>query len=348
MTACKRSGFLVLVALTVLQTGAFAQSRVGTTAATFLTIGSGARGSALGHAYTASVTGPDALFWNPGAAAQPYMGQLRGGAFFTRHDWFADISYNGVGVVLPITGSGVLGLSLANVDYGRMDVRTVTQPDGTGETFTASDLTIGVTYAQPLTPYFYFGGTARYIRQAIRDMSAQSGAFDFGFVLVTNYLNGAKIAATIMNFGGKMKMDGINAEQNIDVDPTNTGSNESVPSRIRMDTWDLPLQFKFGVAIPVVSMSNVEFLVLADANQSNDNDLNGDLGAQLRYETKTVSFDGRIGYKDLFLDDTVDSHLSFGAGLEVQVSRVRFGFDYAYVPFDLLGDTQMVDFRVYF
>ncbi len=66
-------------------------------------------------------------------------------------------------------------------------------------------------------------------------------------------------------------------------------------------------------------------------------------------ETNSVTFEGRVGYKDAFLQqDLVDSHWSFGTGIEVRVAQVRFGFDYAYVPFDFLSDTQMVDFRVYF
>jgi hypothetical protein len=349
MITGRRSSLLIVILALLVPAASFGQSRVGTTSATFLTIGTGARGSALGHAYTAVVSGPDALFWNPGAAAIPHMGDYRGGAFFTHHNWFADIAYNAAGVTIPVTRAGVVGISLASVDYGRMDVRTVSQPDGTGETFTASDLTFGLTYAQALTNSFYFGGTFRYVRQGIRDMSASTGAVDFGFVLVTRYLNGARLAASIMNFGGKMKMDGINGEQPIDIDPTNEGSNESIPARIRMDTWDLPLQFKFGVAVPVIQMSNVELQLLADANQTNDNNLNGDLGAQLRYKTNSVTFEGRVGYKDAFLQqDLVDSHWSFGTGIEVRVAQVRFGFDYAYVPFDFLSDTQMVDFRVYF
>ncbi len=345
----RRLSLLIVILALLVPATSYGQSRIGTTSATFLTIGTGARGSALGHAYTAVVNGPDALFWNPGAAAVPYMDQYRGGAFFTHHDWFADISYNAAGVILPVTRSGVIGLSLASVDYGRMDVRTVAQPEGTGETFTASDLTFGLSYAQALTNSFYFGGTFRYVRQGIRDMSATTGAVDFGFVLITRYLNGMRIAASMMNFGGKMQMTGVNAERPIDIDPSSEGSDDSIPSRIRMDSWDLPLLFKFGVAVPVVKMNNVELQLLADANQTNDNNLNGDLGALLRYQTNSVTFDGRVGYKDAFLEqDLVDSHWSFGAGVEVRVTQVRFGFDYAYVPFDFLSNTQMVDFRVYF
>jgi hypothetical protein len=330
-------------------TSVFGQARVGTTAATFLTVGAGARGSALGHAYTAAVQGPDALFWNPGAASIPYLDRHRGGALFSHHNWFADIAYNAAAVVVPVTGSGVLGLSMSAVDYGRMKVRTVSQPEGTGETFSATDLSIGLTWSQPLTTSFYFGGTVNYIRQAIRDMSAQTAAIDVGFVLVTRYLNGMKLAASIRNFGGKLEMGGVNAEFQTDVDESVSGSSDSVPAELKMSAWDLPLQFRFGIAVPAISTENVEVLLLGDANQTNDNDLNGDFGGQFRYRTNSVTFDARIGYKDLFLDDqAVTSHLSYGAGVEVRVASVRFGFDYAYVPHDYLDKTQMLDFRLFF
>ena len=324
-----------------------AQSRVGTTAGTFLTVGAGARGSALGNAYTAEATGPDGLFWNPGSAARPGPGGKRGGAMFTNSKWVADIDFNMFGVVFPVAGSAVMGLSVQAVDYGRMDVRTVTQPDGTGETFDAADLSFGVTYSMPLTPSFYFGGTAKYVSQRIRDMSANTFAVDFGFILETDYLNGARVAASIRNFGGKLRMDGINSDILVDVDPTNNGSSESVPARLRMQAWDLPLSFKFGVAVPAVSTENFEVLLLGDINQTNDNKLNSDLGGQFRYRTRNFNLDLRIGYKDAGIEN-VDSHLTYGAGLNLAVSRVRFAFDFAYVPFDYLDDSRIIDFRVYF
>ncbi len=325
---------------------ALAQSRAGTTAAPFLTLGTGARGQAVGHAYTAIATGGDALFWNPAGAARPYLGMHRANAFFTHYEWVADIDYNAAGVVIPVL-SGAVGLSIASVDYGRMDVRTVALPEGTGETFAASDLSLGLTYAQPLTPSFYFGGTVKYVNQSIRDMSASAVAFDFGFVLETEYFNGLKLAASIMNFGGKMEMNGVNSQVFVDIDERNRGNNPDIPARVEMDAWDLPLAFKFGLALPLVQMGNVELLALGDVNQSNDNDLNSDVGGIFRYGNRTFTFEARAGYKDLFLDN-VDSHFAAGAGLDVRVSRVRLGFDFAYMPFDLLGNTQMVDFRVYY
>jgi hypothetical protein len=324
------------------------QARVGTSAATFLTLGTGAHGSSLGHAYTAAATGGDALFWNPAGAARSYQG-ARGAGFFTHFEWVADINYNAAAVVIPASGSGVLGLSIASVDYGRMDVRTVDLPEGTGETFGASDMSIGISYAQPLTSTFYFGGTVKYIRQTIRDMEAATAAIDLGFVLETEYLNGARVAASIMNFGGNMTMRGVNTQIFTDVDPDNNGSNPNIPADLATDSWALPLSFKFGIDVPVVVQGNTSFNILADAHQTNDNSLNSDLGAQLRYQTRTITFDLRAGYKDLFLEDEVDNHLSFGAGLDVQLNGgLRLGMDYGYLPFDLLGSAQMIDFRFAF
>jgi hypothetical protein len=156
-----------------------------------------------------------------------------------------------------------------------------------------------------------------------------------------------QLAASIQNFGGKMQMQGVNGQVFVDLAPNNSGNNPNIPANLDFESWDLPLAFKFGVAVPVVRLNNIELLVLSDAHQSNDNNLNSDVGAQLRYGNKTLNFDLRVGYKDLFLDN-VDSHLTYGAGVDVRFSSLRFGFDFAYIPFDLLGNTQMVDFRVYF
>jgi hypothetical protein len=324
-----------------------AQSRVGTTAANFLTLGAGAPGASLGHAYTATATGADALFWNPGGAAIAHRSGQRAGLFFSNNQWIAGIDYNATGLTIPVSRNGIVGLSVASVDYGTMKVRTIADPEGTGETFSASDLSVGLSYAMPLTPNFYFGGTTKLVRQSIRDMRARTMAIDVGFVLVTDYFNGLRVAASIMNFGGKMTMGGINSEIQVDIDPGHDGSSESIPARLKMDAWDLPMSFKFGLALPVVNTETTELALLADANQTNDNNLNADFGAQFKYMTRMLTFNARAGYKDAFLDN-VDSHVAYGAGLDLQLSGVRFGFDYAYVPFDLLDSTQIMDFRIYF
>lgn len=329
----------------------YAQNRVGTTAAPFLTMGVGAKASALGHANTVNSSGAEALFWNPAAISLENEGNTRSSGFFTGNKLFADVYAYGSGLVFPLGESGQkrFGFGVNFVDYGRQDVRTVENPEGTGATFGSHDLSIGISYAQNLTESFHFGGTAKIVQQKIYDMTAQTFAFDFGFILKTQYLNGLKIGASISNFGGKMQMDGINSEHFVDIDPVSEGNNDDIPARIYLDQWDLPLSFRFGISLPVIKTDNLELLLLSDAQQTNDNDLNVDSGTQLSYLTNTVKFHVRGGYKDLLLGDKVDSHVTYGAGFTLKTSSgVAIGVDFAQVPFNYLGQTTLVDLKLYF
>lgn len=338
---------LLVVFLAGTSTPSWGQSRVSTAAAQFLTLGTGARGSAVGHAYTAIATGGDALFWNPAGAARVTGSDGRGSVFFSHAQWLVDIDYNAFGLVIPVTANGVVGLSLAQLDYGRMDVRTETFPEGTGETFGAADLVVGVTYAQPLTNTFFIGGTAKYVRQSIYDMAAGTMAFDVGFVLQSHYFGGLRLAASIMNFGGLMQMRGINSRVFVDVDQQNKGSNDALPAELETTRWDLPLSFKFGLALPVLSTDYMKLDLLSDANQTNDNTLNVDLGAEMKFLLGAVNMDLRAGYKDFPLDNT-DSHLTFGAGFDIGLGGMRLGTNFAHIPFEKLGQVNLLDLRISF
>jgi hypothetical protein len=178
-------------------------------------------------------------------------------------------------------------------------------------------------------------------------MQAQTMAVDVGFILLTDYLNGLRLAASIQNFGGSMQMDGINSQIFIDPFPLNSGSNDRVPTRFETDEWELPIQFKFGVAVPVVNTKNLQWEVMTESHQTNDQYLNIDSGTELRLRTNTAQLNLRAGYKDFGLTN-VDSHFSFGVGIETRISGVQLGMDVGYVPMDRLGDTKMIDMRVYF
>lgn len=344
----KTTTTLLWILILALPGTVLAQSKVGTTAAPFLTLGTGARATALGHAFTATATGSDALFWNPAAAAiKESTGSPNGSLLFSHYDWFAGIKYNAFGVTVPVMRNSIIGFSMASLNYGGMDVRTVDQPNGTGQTFQSSDLMVGLSYAQPLTRNFYFGGTAKLVRQTIWDMQAQTIALDIGFILLTDYLNGLRLAASIQNFGGSMQMEGINGQIFIDPFPNNSGSNDRVPTRFETDEWELPIQFKFGVAVPVIKTDYVRLEVMTESHQTNDQYLNIDSGTELQFLYNTTQLNFRAGYKDFGIKN-VDSHLTFGMGVISRISGVRLGVDVGYVPYDRLGETKMIDMRVYF
>ena len=323
-----------------------AQSKTGTTVASFLTLGNGARGSALGHAYTASASGADALFWNVAGSAIPTKDKL-GSVVFSNFQLFAGIDYNSFGVVLPVTEKGVLGLNASTVNYGTMLVRTGFDPEGTGEQFSASDLMIGLSYAQPLSETFYMGGQVKWISQRIWDMKASTIAIDIGLTLVTDYVNGMRLSASIQNFGGRMQLDGINIQDTYEPNPE-VGGNDRVYVRKELDSWNLPLSVKFGLAAPVIKTDMYELTLMGESHQTNDQKLNADFGGEFTFKTNSTNFSTRVGYRDLFLGDEVDGHLTYGAGFDMALSKVRFGFDFAISQQNYLQNVQMIDFRIYF
>ncbi len=345
----KKSLFAYVIfglALLMSANDSYAQSKAGTTAAPFLTIGTGARASALGQSYTASARGVDALYWNVSGIAIPYEDH-RGGVFFTNYEMFADISYNAIGFTLPITEKGVIGLHGAMVDYGTMEVTTEVMPEGTGELFDASDMVFGVSYAQPLTNNFFIGGQAKYVGQRIWDMTASTIAVDVGLTLITDYLNGMTLAASIQNFGGQLQMNGLNMRDTYDPDPNYGGNNNRVFVKRETQEWNLPLSFKFGVAVPVIKTQYYTLKLMGESHQTNDQYLNGDFGTEFKFSTNSTNFYLRGGYKDLFIDD-VDSHLSYGAGFDMALSNLRIGFDFAVATQNYLQNVRMIDFRIYF
>lgn len=348
---CSLSLLVVLTALTPLLS--HAQSKVGTTAAPFLTIGTGARGSALGHAYTAHATGADALYWNVSGIAimEDESSQdeeaRTGSVMLSNMNLFAGIEYNALGLTLPVGKRSVLGLSTASVDYGTMLVRTGQLPEGTGERFSANDLVMGVAYAQPLSDNFFIGGQVKWISQRIWDMKASTMAIDLGLSLITDYLNGMRLSASIQNFGGRLQLDGVNVQDTYEPVP-GVGGNDRVFVRRELDSWNLPLSFKFGVSVPVLDAPNYALNVMAESHQTNDQDLNADLGSEFTFRTKSTRFHVRGGYKDLFLGDTVDGHVTYGAGLDVALSQVRVGFDFAVSHHAYLSNVQMIDLRIAF
>ena len=101
--------------------------------------------------------------------------------------------------------------------------------------------------------------------------------------------------------------------------------------------------------VPAIKQNNLEFKLLSEIHQTNDNSFNIDSGSELSYLSNTVKFHVRTGYKDLFLDDNVDSHFTYGAGFTLKTSSgMAIGVDFAQVPFEYLGQTTIVDVKIYF
>src|SRR5512140_3594853 len=179
-------------------------SKSGTTAAAFLEIPVGASAIGMGSAFVSVSHDATSLYWNPSGIAALSQNEL----VATHTGWIADTRFDFAGLVLPLGWFGTVGFSFTSLSMDDMKVRTVDQPEGTGEFFSAGDLAAGISYARQLTDRFAIGFTGKYVRQSIWHESAAAFAIDAGTSFKTDLFGGMVIGATLVNFGTKLQMSG--------------------------------------------------------------------------------------------------------------------------------------------
>jgi hypothetical protein len=197
----------LLAALLVLAAG---PARANETAE-FLTIGPGARGVAMGSAYTALTDGADSLYWNPAGLARMEKSEaLADDAELPQSDRVDDLF-----VAQPLK-RGVIAAGGTYFSQPGLDGRNISgQPTGS---FSASDgaAMIGGAFKTDLVDV---GASVKYVRSHIAATEAQTFAVDAGVKRVFGPLT---VAAALRDLGPGMKF--------LD------------------ETDDLPLRLSFGAA----------------------------------------------------------------------------------------------------
>ncbi len=307
-------------------------SKRGTTAATFLEIGVGSRALGMGTAFTALADDPSAIYWNVGGLAK----LRRHGILFNHTEWIADTRFDFLAAAFRVGKRGTVGLSVTALSMDEMEVTTLEEPDGTGQTFRAGDFAASLAYAFSLTDRFSIGLNAKFVRQSIWEMSATGFALDVGVHYQTPF-KGLILGMSMTNFGTKMRMDGNNTMVLYDPDPAASGNNGRIPANIKMDFWPMPLNFRVGLAYQVFKTNLHQMVAALDAQHPNDNYESVHVGVEYVYKQM---FALRAGYKSLFLQDSEES-LTLGAGLNYPLmGNVMLHIDFAYLDFGLLESVQ--------
>ena len=337
--------FVLIVTLSVccslvIAQGSSGVSKRGTTAAPFLSIPQGARALGMGGAFVATASDVSAMYWNPAGIAD-----LTGFNFIFDHTyWIADIKYEYLGATIGMGSFGTLGVNVTASNIGDMKVTTIDQQDGTGEIFTVSDIAVGLTYALKLTEDFCIGFNPKFIRQSIWKMSATAFALDLGVKYRTPF-QGITLGMSVTNFGTKMQMRGNNALVQYDPDPYNSGNNGRIPAELSTDEWDLPLNFRVGIAydLPLGDIGKMTFA--ADAMHPSDNYESVNLGGEYVFDDVLYI---RGGMKSLFMKDSEEG-LTLGVGVkQLVMGNLQLSLDYAYQNFSRLKNAQKISLGVSF
>lgn len=311
-------------------------SKLGTAGAQFLKIAPEPRGAALAGAFSAVADDPTALYWNPAGAAL----MARPGIVCSDVEWFGDIRNNFIGYVLP-RGANAFGLSLTALTMGEEAVTTVKHPDGNGETFGASSIALGLSYARQFLPEFNFGLTIKLIQERIWDATATGFGFDFGTFLAPEVFGGLRGAFTISNFSpSDMTFHGGHLIEGVFREDWPVGQGP-MDVELSSEPYSLPLAFKLGLAYDLLSTPSQGLTLAVDALHPND-------GAEkvlagLEYTLMNL-LSLRVGYRydpdiekeseEYPFQEASDPALllenfSFGGGISYKTEAVTFRVDYS-------------------
>jgi hypothetical protein len=296
--------FLPLAILLLYPVLCFGQAKVGTAGAKFLQIGVSARAIGMGEAFLGVSDDASALYYNPGGLSLLNQKEV----VLTHIAYPAGIKYEFAGFVLPAPSmAGTFGIAFYALNMDDMPVTNYDYTDpfiGNGQTFTASDYAVGLSYSAGLTDRFSVGVTLKYITQLLAESKATGWATDLGLYYDTGFRN-FKLCMSIANFGPDMKFD--------------------------TEPYPLPQDFRFGTAIDVVQSEHSRLTAAVQVSHPNDNLEKFNTGFEYWFNDM---FALRLGKK--FNYDYMDKNsgfgegMTFGAGIRLPISTYRLTVDYAY------------------
>lgn len=312
--------FLLMTSIGLAQSGIEPNDieRAGQSGWQFLKINGDSRQAALGNAFTAISNGDaNSVFGNPASLSDIENIDVQINVL----KWIADINYQSFAAGYSIGEFGVVGVSLAMLDYGDIP-ETINSPSSsggttpviTGSTFSANDLVVGLTYSKKITDNLSVGGSIRWMQQQIAELSMSNWSMDIGTLYYTGFRS-LRIAITARNFGPDSRFGGWSEEYQTESD------------YVRM-----PLDFRAGLAMDFFDEEGSPHLLTATVEGDHPNDGKEKFHIGLGY-----SFDGmffvRAGYK--FNYDV--QKFTFGAGITYPIGSTVGTINYAYVDFGELN-----------
>lgn len=273
----------------------------GTRSYQFLKIGTLARASAMGGAYTAVSDDEAALYYNPSGLAR-----LKQASFSATYiNYLSDIQSGFLGYLKPLSDKSTVGGSVTYFSYGDF-IETDRFGNQIGE-FGSSDWSFNLSYAVAVKPQISLGATGKLIYEKIQNYSGYGLAFDLGGLY--SFPDGrTKIGGVIQNLGREMEAVG----------------------EVK---GGLPTVFKLGLS-HILKESGI--LVSAEVNKPIDNDFFFSLGAEISQIRPLLL---RAGWSsvgsDLKTGDSSDKWAGFGFGIGVLWND--FKFDFAYSSWASLG-----------
>jgi len=227
---------------------------------------------------------------------------------FMHNDWFQGIRYEFVSGILPLEEE--LGtLGLSGVILKMDDIVGRDTNGNFTSNFEAKDSILGLSFGQMWNEKLMWGATIKWINLKIEEEKTDGIAFDLGG-LYKFQDTGLTVGAVIQNVGKQMKF-------------------------IQEDE-KLPLKFKLGLSYQIPTKRT---LFTLDLNKSVTSHMKINLGSEIILSSISKL---RFGY-----NSTNDADNGFTVGIGFKLKDI-IEFDYAYIPYGELGDTQRISLTTKF
>ena len=298
---------------------------VGTSVAQFLEVGNGARYIGMGHTGIAIADGISSLSWNPAGLAKTGNFSI----YMNQNQWPADITFSYVAAGTKIGRLGSLAFHILSLQTDAMEITTLEEPDGTGNTFDLVNHSMGITFSRYLTDQVAFGITIKNVKEGYLDYTYSTIAADIGTQYHTNYRD-FRIGLAIQNFGPDVRFSGGYIDYSDDESYTDALNGEK-----EFETYSLPMNFKIGTSINIYSKRPSSVILATDMIHSNNNLEDYNLGMEYSYKNQYFL---RTGYKT----QADISGITFGFGTKFKLKNKILAVHYSYSDLKSLRGNQQI------
>lgn len=323
---------VITLLLTLIWRVSFA-NLVGTTGASFLKIGIGARPTSMGNAFIAQENDLNAFHWNPAGLFALDDRNIE----YSHIEWFQGIRYESVRYVQPYTDKINLGGSLDFLYTGTIEGMSVNQygVPTTPLNFSASDLMLNLSVSYKYRENLINGWNLKLFRESIYRFSGYGIALDIGWLLYVDdgtWLKELKLPHWL-------KWSRLNALYKIY--PEKAGfviKNLGTMTALDKQSFPLPTSLGLGITREFFKDRPEHSLIYNfDINIPYYKAMNFNLGFEYVYNNLLFVRTGfKSGAKLGFL-----SKLSFGFGLYFRNYK-DLKFDYAFSSYGDLGLTHQI------
>jgi len=301
-----------LISILLLSAAGSLSADQGTTAASFLKLGTSPRAIAMSESFGGVADDVSAIQYNSGG-----LGFLKKKEVTVMHAlWFQDIFYDYAALAWPINGIGTVGLSFFYLNAGSFDkygFDTFGNPVNMGQ-FTASSMAVGLAFSRPIVPYLSAGINIKMINESIESFSAGSVAVDIGALYKTP-VKGLSVGLNVQNLGPSLGFE---------------------------QAFSLPINVRLGLGYKPADNITVAMDYTQPIETAGVWSIGGEYGYRdTLFVRMGYKYQGAVDYNQTYTGygPAVASGLGLGLGLKLYKN---YSADYAYQPYGFLGTTHRI------